>query len=448
MADSVSPRDLFNEMKNYLNNLPKDIRDLIHLAGEVASKMRVNVYLVGGVVRDLILDVPNFDLDIVVQGDGLMFASEFAGRLNVRLVVHPHFGTATLITPKKIKLDIATARSEVYPEPASLPVVSPGTIREDLARRDFTINALAIELQPKNFGNLIDFYQGRQDLKMRVIRILHNLSFIDDPTRIIRAVRFEQRLKFTIEPHSLKLLKESAGRGMLKRVSPDRLRDEIVLILKEKVTTRCILRLQELVGFDFIHRQLKLNKANLEYLTAIKKEINWFNNNFPKCRVLDTWLMYFIGLLSSLKKAQIQRVCRKFSLRRGEIKRIVSYSRFSQRKALRLCKKDISPSEIYRNLEPLSFEVILLIKARYKNKLLNYHIANFFRCYNRERLYIRGQDLTRLGLKPGPAYKKILTKLLYLQLDGRINSKHDALRWITRYYSLRLKTKMGSGNRK
>ena len=284
-------------MKNYLKNLPKDIRDLIHLAGEVASQTNVYAYLVGGIVRDLILGVPNFDLDLLIQDDGLKFAFEFARRVDARLVVHSRFGTATLITPKKIKLDIATARSEIYPYPTSLPLVSPGTIEEDLARRDFTINALAIDLLPKDFGRLIDFYQGRKDLKARVVRIMHDLSFIDDPTRIIRAVRFEQRMKFRIEPHSLRLLKQSASKGMLKRLSPHRLRDEIILILNEPLAIRCILRLEKLVGLDFIHPKLKLNKKDLEYLGAIKNEINWFNKNFPKHRPLDNWLMYFLSLI-------------------------------------------------------------------------------------------------------------------------------------------------------
>lgn len=423
-------------LRAYLDKLPKDIRDLVDLAGEVAGRVEVRVYLIGGVVRDLILGVPNFDLDIAVGGDVLKFASELARRLDAKLTTHTRFGTATLTTPKKIKLDIATTRSEVYPEPASLPVVSPGTIREDLVRRDFTINALAIDLLPENFGILLDVNRGRQDLKAKLIRILHDLSFIDDPTRIIRAVRFEQRLKFRIETHSLKLLKEAVKKGMLKRLSPHRLSDEIILVLKEPTAIRSILRLEKLVGFDFIHQQLKLNKANIEYLAAIKNEINWFNNNFPKYRVLDVWLMYFIGLLSNLNRDEIKKVFKRLGLRRGEIKKLISYNGFSSGRVAGMSKKNILPSEIYRNLKPLSLEVVLLIKARHRNKFLSRNIKKFFKYYNRMQPYIRGEDLTRLGLKPSPDYKKILTRLLYLQLDGRINSRKDALAWVKKWRSL------------
>jgi len=422
-------------MKQYLNKLPKDIHDLIYLISRFASKRKAYAYLVGGIVRDLILGIPNLDLDIVIQRKGLTFASEFARRHNAKLTTHPRFGTATLIMPNKIKLDISTARLEVYPEPASLPIVRPGTIKEDLARRDFTINALAIDLLPESFGNLVDCHRGRQDLEAGVIRILHDLSFIDDPTRIIRAVRFEQRLKFRIEPHSLKLLKKAAKKGMLRRVSPHRLRDEITLILKEPLALKCIRRLGKLVKFDFIHPKLKLNKATLRYLSAIESQINWFNVNSPEYRSLDNWLMYFNGLLNSLNKRQLNQVCGRFGLCRREIKRIISYNRFPSKKSLLLSRKNISPSRIYRILEPLSPEVVLLIKARYKNKFLNHNIEMFFRYYNKIRPYVSGKDLSNLGLKPGPDYKKILNRLLALQLDGRINSRQVALKWIRKWLS-------------
>lgn len=420
-------------MKDYLNNLPKEIRDLIYLAGEVAEETKVYAYLVGGIVRDLILGIPNLDLDIVIQGDGLMFAAELARRLQAKLTTHPRFGTATLMTPKKIKLDIATCRSEIYPEPASLPVVSPGAIKEDLARRDFTINALAIDLHLRNFGSLVDFYQGRRDLKAGSIRILHDLSFIDDPTRIIRAVRLEQRLKFRIEPHSLRLLKQAADAGMLRRVSPHRIRDEIALMLKESCALECILRMQKLVGFNFIHQKLKLRKVNLRYLAAIKSQIDWFKGGFPRYGTLDIWLMYFIGLLSSLNNFQINQVCKRFGLRREEIKKVVSYSTLSLKMISRLSKRKMSASQIYQNLEALSPEVILLIKAKHRNRFLSRNIQEFFRRCTGIRTYILGGDLTRLGLKPSSDYKKILTRLLYLQLDGQINSRQEALEWVKKW---------------
>ncbi|MFH1678760.1 MAG: CCA tRNA nucleotidyltransferase [Candidatus Omnitrophota bacterium] len=426
-------------MKKYLDNLPKEILQLVYLARDVAAEKGLHAYLVGGFVRDLILGVPNFDLDIVVQDNAFMFASEIARRLKVRLITHHRFGTGTLITPGKIKVDIATIRRESYPHPGSLPDVSPGTIEEDLARRDFTINALAIDLIPRNFGKVVDYYHGRNDLQAGIIRILHDLSFIDDPTRIIRAVRFERRFEFRIEPRSLKLLQDAKRMGMLKRLSPHRLRDELILILKEPRAYNCILRLDKLAGFDFMHPNLKLNKKNLHFLALIKKEINWFRGSFSKRRNLDGWLMYCIGILSPLKREEINQVCKRFGLRRGEVKRVLTYKKFPKTKIQRLSKKNISPSQLYQILESLSFEVILLIKAEQENKNLKHNIERFLRCYNGIRLHVSGEDLNKLGLKPSPDYKKILNRLLSHQLNGKIKSRRDALNWIVRFFLPKLK---------
>jgi tRNA nucleotidyltransferase (CCA-adding enzyme) len=292
---------------------------------------------------------------------------------------------------------------------------------------------MAVNLLPENFGSLVDFYQGKQDLEKGAIRILHDLSFVDDPTRIIRAVRFEQRLKFRIEPRTLRLLKQAVKRGMLKRVSPHRLRDEIILILKEPAVLKCILRLEKLVGFNFIHQKLKLGKGNLKFLTAVKSQIDWFNRNFPKHKNLDIWLMYFIGLLSSLNSAQINQVSKRFGLRRQEIKIIESYHRFSSKQILLLGKKNIQLSQVYRILQALSPEAILLLRAKYTNKFLAQRIKLFFHKCMGIRIYIRGEDLTKLGLKPSPRYKRILNRLLYLQLDGQINSRAEALQWIKQW---------------
>ena len=223
-------------MKNYLNNLSEELRELIHLASDVANKNNMPVYLIGGFVRDLILGVKNFDLDIVVEGDGIKFAEVLSGKLNAGLIRHRRFGTATVILKKHLKVDIATARQEYYPEAAHLPEVTRGVLKDDLMRRDFTINAMAISINRQDFGRFIDCFGGEADLANKEIRVLHNLSFIDDPTRILRAIRFEQRYNFKIEPKTLKLLREANRLKMLERVSRERLRDELILILKSRMT--------------------------------------------------------------------------------------------------------------------------------------------------------------------------------------------------------------------
>ena len=175
--------------------LPSDIAAFIRLAGEVAEKRQQRLYLVGGVVRDLLLERVNLDIDMVVEGDAIKLAQAIAGVNQAKVITHPRFGTATLKWGKR-SADFATARAETYARPGALPTVKPGTISDDLARRDFTINAMAVELNPRRFGELIDPFGGRQDIEKKLVRVLHDKSFTDDATRIWRAVRYEQRLDF------------------------------------------------------------------------------------------------------------------------------------------------------------------------------------------------------------------------------------------------------------
>jgi len=303
-------------MKDYLNRLPKEFLDLLKLAADIACRHNMPIYLVGGFVRDLILGVENLDSDIVVEGDGIRFAEDFASALKARLIRHRRFGTATIMAKPHLKIDIATARKEYYPEPAHLPVVMGGTLRDDLLRRDFSINAMAINIGCHDFGRLIDFYKGKEDLQNKRIRVLHALSFIDDPTRILRAVRFEKRYDFRIEPATLGLLREAAKLKMLERVEPQRVRDELILTLKEKHPVKEIRRLKDLVGFGFIDKRISVTKRALSFLNSMEREIQWFERNYQQRRPIDIWLVYFLALVDSLSASQVRSICRKFVFRR------------------------------------------------------------------------------------------------------------------------------------
>ena len=221
-------------MEKHIKQLPQDILALVYCARDVSESTGLDAYLVGGFVRDLILRRKNYDLDITVEGPGIDFAQAFARKAGGRLVSHRRFGTATVFLPARHKIDFATTRKERYPQPAALPEVSAGTLDDDLFRRDFAINTLAIGLSAPRFGRLIDRFHGCDDIRDGLVRVLHDLSFIDDPTRILRCVRFEQRFGFSIEHHTLDLLKEASRSGSLSRVNPHRLRDELILILKEE----------------------------------------------------------------------------------------------------------------------------------------------------------------------------------------------------------------------
>ncbi|MBI5713992.1 MAG: CCA tRNA nucleotidyltransferase, partial [Chloroflexi bacterium] len=241
-------------------SLPKDRLDLIHLVSNAAAELNDSLFIVGGFVRDLILGTPSMDFDLVVEGDGIKLAKKLAAQHGGKVTAHSQFGTAKWKLPSTFPLptlDFVTARSEFYPHPSALPEVERGSIKLDLHRRDFTINTLALRLDKDSFGDLLDFWGGEKDLRDGLIRVLHSISFVDDPTRILRAVRFEQRFNFKIEPRTLELI--SHALPLLDRVSGDRIRHELEAMLKEREPEKHLARLGELKILKQIHPELDVN---------------------------------------------------------------------------------------------------------------------------------------------------------------------------------------------
>src|SRR2546426_6873990 len=213
--------------------LPAKIFTRLHEIGGLADATSRSAYLVGGLARDLLLGYSNLDMDITVEGDGMISARHRAARYGAGLKVFDRFATALLVFPDGFKLDVAPARRESYARPTALPTVTPSSIKDDLYRRDFTINALAIRLNASHFGELLDFYGGQRDLERKVIRVLHERSFVDDPTRVFRAIRFEQRFGFHIEKHTLTLLRAATASDLVRRLSGPRLRNDVMRLLSD-----------------------------------------------------------------------------------------------------------------------------------------------------------------------------------------------------------------------
>lgn len=414
-------------MKEYLEELPEDVLGLIRLAGEVSSELGQNAYLIGGFVRDLILGVKNLDLDIAAEGDGIKFAEILASRLQAKLVTHKRFGTATIILKHHQKVDISTTRKEFYPKPASLPVVSPGSLEDDLKRRDFTINALAISITKNDFGKLIDVFKGKKDITGKKIRILHGLSFIDDPTRILRAIRFEKRYNFRIEPAALLKLKEAVKLEMLEKVEPQRLRDELVLILKEKCPLKQVKRMQQLTGFAFINSKLHINKNTGILFESINKQLEWFLKEHHHRRHLDVWLIYLIALLDHQDISVVRAICKRFVFRKGEEKRILGFFKLNKIFITKLKKKNLNPSELFWMFEPLSYEVLIYLKAKFNNQSVEKRLQWFFDIHDAARISVSGRDLKDMGLTPGPRYQQIFRCILNAKLDGLLKTKNDEL---------------------
>jgi len=419
-------------MREYLKNLPPKIKKLITLAREVSKETKMPAYLVGGFPRDLILGAKDWDLDITVEGNGIKFAEALAKRLNSRLIKHERFGTATLALGHHLKVDIATTRKETYPFSACLPVVSPGSLKEDLLRRDFTINSMAVSLAGISGQKLIDAFRGKEDLAAGKIRILHNLSFKDDPTRILRAIRFQQRYNFKIEPKTLRLLKEAVKSGLLKKVSPHRMRDELMAMFKEKDPSAQLRQLSALGALSFISDKLKPDSQTYNLFKSINKEVFWFMRNFPLHKQFDVWLIYFAALLKPLTLAEGIKIIRKMGLSKQDEKKIISCRKINQRFITRLKDKQIKPARIFALLKPLSCEAVILLRSSSRDSLFKKHIADFLKTYNCVRLCVSGDDLYKLGVLPGPKYQKILNKVLVARLNGKVRERQDELVLIKR----------------
>ncbi|MDP2922861.1 MAG: CCA tRNA nucleotidyltransferase [Candidatus Omnitrophota bacterium] len=411
-------------MVNKLKKINFNFHNILTILSDLSNCLGFKIYLVGGVVRDLLLGEDIFDLDVVVEGDAIVFAQKVAQTHNKNFKRHHAFGTATVYFDKQ-HIDFVTARRETYASWGVLPRVEPATLREDLLRRDFTVNAMAVSLNKDDYGNLVDFYKGRIDLRKGLIRVLHKNSFLDDPTRILRAIRFEQRFSFRIEARTLRWAKESISLGGLGLVSPHRLRDELVLVLKEKRPYRYIKRIDQLGVFTFIHKKFKLTRSDLKLISNIEKTVSLYKKKFKKHRKLEEWLIYLTALLIRLPHKDISQFLESFGLKKGERIRILSIYKNIHR--IKRLDSNLKPHMIYRLINPLSFESILFFYAYYPQRRLRKNIELFLDILVHMRLQVKGEDLKGLGCRPHSLYGKILEKILYAKIDKGFMTKKEEI---------------------
>ena len=412
-------------MINRLKKLSPQFKKILKVSSTVANSYGFKIYLVGGVVRDLLLEGGIFDLDIVVEGDAIKFAKELSRKLGAEFQKHHVFGTATVCFDG-YKIDFATARTEKYTHWGALPKVKPATLTQDLLRRDFTINAMAISLNKDDYGKLIDLFDGLGDLKKGLIRVLHPNSFLDDPTRILRAIRFEQRFCFKIEKETSVLMKDALAESIFRRISPHRLRDEIVLILKEPKPYRYIKRIKEMIGFSFVDKRIRLNKERLKFFLKVERTTLRYQKKFKKHKTPQVWLIYLAGILIGLPRARIRKVFGDFAFKKGE--RAIVLSIKEGIKEIKKLSKRKKPHIIYRILEPYSYESILFFYAYYSNKTLRSNIEYFLDKLVKVQLEVKGRDLKKLGFRPLVLYNKILQKLLYVKLDNNLRGKREEIK--------------------
>ena len=422
---------------------------LLEQIGREGEAMGFAVYVVGGFVRDLMLErasVQALDVDIVIEGDALALARQMQSSYGGRIVEHRRFGTAKwllaghdppvrraallagLETADALPpaLDFVTARTEFYTTPTALPTVQKSSIKLDLHRRDFTINTLALSLNPDRWGELLDAWGGLADLRAGRVRVLHSLSFIDDPTRILRAVRYEQRFNFQIEPRSLELLGDALE--LLDRVTPARLRHELERILQEAEPEKPLQRLADLQVLHQIQPGLQMTPAMAEQFAHLRA-LRQASDTDPLLRETPLDQLY-LALLGYPQSKEASRALQERLLLRNDMQRILHGMTLLQLALPRLADPTLLPSQIVQMLDPVPAECLALLPVLCGEPLVLANVRRYRSEWQAVRPELTGDDLRQLGIARGAIYRRLLAELRAGRLDGTIRSRADEIAWV------------------
>lgn len=451
--------DFFNKVSvaDIQSLLNPQLWHLLSQAAEAATQRGWNLYLVGGAVRDLLLaqnsqSVILQDIDMVV--DGFHRAADVGAGVELakalqklypgaRLEVHGAFQTAALLWHKDSQLgslwmDIATARTEFYPYPAANPEVEASSIRQDLYRRDFTINALALKLTPPKVGSMLDFFGGLYDLKASQIRVLHANSFIEDPTRIYRAVRFAVRLGFTIEPQTESYIRYALESGVYDRSQAEnsktpalqtRLKAELKYLLEAPYWKPALELIADLGALRCLHPTLKLTPQLLWQVRFLDRCLRRFDRE----QKLIHWQMRLEVLIAALAYQQRLEVANNLQLTVESIERLkqLTPAQIAVTKYLPIYHK---PSEIFKLLRQYNLPMLVLLAVT-TPRIIRKKIWQYLTQWSQVKSPLNGNDLKRMGYKPSPQYKQILEDLLMAKLDGIVSDRSEAENWLRQHYN-------------
>lgn len=407
--------NMTSNYSNLLNSkLPSERLSLLKDIGREAAAANTRAYLVGGFVRDLVMGAANLDIDIALEGDSVGFIDKYAAAKAARVTKHDKFGTATL-NLNDLRLDFSMTRTESYPSPGVLPVVKPGNIVEDMRRRDITINAMALSISQDDFGALIDPHGGGADLDAKKIRILHDNSFVDDPTRIPRAIRYEQRFDFAIEPHTLALLqRDMAGLG---KITGDRVRHELEKIFQEE--------------------RPELSLARAQELGVLQQMVPGFQDANLKRRISDLRLVaddqpsaeaHFAALLCGLTKTDADAIASRLNLSQ-KARKAISDARAIIGSEL-LHKEGIAPSQLYETLNKFSDDGVIAALASTEPKHFKENVHFYWAQLRHAETSLNGEDVIKLGVPAGAKVGQVLEMLLKRRLDGELKSEQDEREFI------------------
>lgn len=407
---------------------PAQLR-LIRLIADSASQSGFPLYIIGGSVRDLLLGSAIQDLDLTVEGDAIALARALAKRYGGRVTAHAKFGTAKWFLPKDLQvesvetLDLISARSETYKHPAALPTVNPGSMDDDIRRRDFTINTLAIRLDGAHFGELRDDLGGMDDLKQGIVRVLHAKSFIDDPTRMYRAVRYAERYGFKIAEETLALI--PAARPLIEKLSAQRIRHELDLILEEWNAAAMLARLAGLDLLQPIHPALTFDEsmrerlANLHTYRSLQRLSPWNITKGEQMRASDLgWLLWLMSLSPEQMSALNDRLHFTADL-------LAALFAVSKMYAAQSSFLGLKPSQCVERLEAYPLAAVEAVGYAAKDPRVKECFDEYISKWRYIKPHINGDDLKALGVEPGPRYAVLLRRLRNAWLDGEVKTEEE-----------------------
>lgn len=406
--------------------LDENVFGLLERVAQVGERRDMSVYVVGGFVRDLLLNIPNQDIDVVAEGDGIPFAVHLAEEFGGAVKSHEKFGTSVVTLPDGCRIDVATARVEYYQHPGALPTVEKGSVTSDLFRRDFTINCMAVKLTGVDAFCLIDFFNAAADLKNREIHILHDLSFIDDPCRLFRAIRFEQRFGFKIGKQTESLMRAAIKKRAVDSLSGTRLFNEIKLLVKEKRPMHCIRRMRELDLLQFVSPEMLKDREEVETLERLGSVFSWASTiTLP--REPEIWRVYFLALFYFLEEDAFLKAADRLQLS-ARMKNSLERDRTTCRASLRRLQfqKEWEPKEVCRTFADLSIDaVIFLVALSSSSEIKRYANIYFTQYQGKSQPSLTGDDLVKMGMNPGPVFQSVFDALREARVMGRVKTREE-----------------------
>jgi tRNA nucleotidyltransferase (CCA-adding enzyme) len=376
-----------------------------------------DVFVVGGTVRDILLGEQGADVDLAVEGDAIAFAYELADALGGRATPHRKFGTAVVLDAEGERIDVVPTRSESYHAPGALPTVEHADLANDLHRRDFTINAMAASLEPDDLGALFDPYDGRSDLEHGVVRVLHDASFVDDPTRILRGIRYEARYGFRFDEKTETLLKACVDSGVVRDFASSRLRDELVELLEDEGARDGIRRLGELHADAAIHPHLR---ADDHAATLFQRAISLRDELATE---IPTWRIGLAVLARELSSAEAEDWLERLKIRRREADHVIAAIAAAPRIVQRLRSAAADPSQVFAVADPFAPDAPLLALAAEDRP----ELRDYFLRARHVRLAVTGADLLAMGLEESPRVGEILAEVRRRKLNGALAGREAEL---------------------